>query len=93
LDYNYILNVLHDSVKYDIYGNFDIYKFLANEYVHVPESNMAYNTRDGEEVRYREMAADYYNLIKSSWNILDLVNRSHTYHYNLNLLNYSVQSR
>lgn len=95
LERGYIINILYDAIKYDIYGNFDLYKFLGNEKIAInpEESKVFYNTRVGEEVSYREIAADYYNLIKSSWNILDMVNRIPTYHQNINLLNYTLQQR
>lgn len=95
LEYDYVVNTLYDAVKYDIYANFDLYKFLADEKIAVnpDDSRVHYNSRIGEEVSYREMAADYYNLIKASWNILDMVNRIPTYHQNINLLNYTLHQR
>ena len=70
-----IVSILNDAVNADLYGNFDLYKFLNDEKVIVPQSSRTiYNTRQGDLVSYRELAATYYNLIKSSWNILDMVN-------------------
>ena len=86
-----IISILQDAVHTDLYGNFDLYKFLNDEKVTVPQSSRTiYNTRQGDLVSYRELAATYYNLIKSSWNILDLVNRIPHYKMNLDLLNYTL---
>lgn len=86
-------SILIDAVNADLYGNFDLYKFLNNEMVELPYSGEQYNTRQGDLVSYRELAATYYNLIKSSWNILDMVNRIPHYKMNLDLLNYTLQQR
>ena len=89
-----IVSILQDAVNTDLYGNFDLYKFLNDEKVIVPQSSRTiYNTRQGDLVSYRELAATYYNLIKSSWNILDMVNRIPHYKMNLDLLNYTLQQR
>lgn len=89
-----IVSILQDAVNTDLYGNFDLYKFLNDEKVIVPQSSRTiYNTRQGDLVSYRELTATYYNLIKSSWNILDLVNRIPHYKMNLDLLNYTLQQR
>lgn len=89
-----IVSILNDAVNADLYGNFDLYKFLNDEKVIVPQSSRTiYNTRQGDLVSYRELAATYYNLIKSSWNILDMVNRIPHYKINLDLLNYTLQQR
>lgn len=89
-----IVSILNDAVNADLYGNFDLYKFLNDEKVIVPQSSRTiYNTRQGDLVSYRELAATYYNLIKSSWNILDMVNRIPHYKMNLDLLNYTLQQR
>ena len=62
--------------------------------VKVPQSpSIQYKTRKGDLVSYRELAANYYNIIKSSWNILDIVNRIPHYSKNLDLLNYTLQQR
>lgn len=89
-----IVSILNDAVNADLYGNFDLYKFLNDEKIIVPQSSRTiYNTRQGDLVSYRELAATYYNLIKSSWNILDMVNRIPHYKMNLDLLNYTLQQR
>lgn len=89
-----IVSILNDAVNADLYGNFDLYKFLNDEKVIVSQSSRTiYNTRQGDLVSYRELAATYYNLIKSSWNILDMVNRIPHYKMNLDLLNYTLQQR
>lgn len=89
-----IVSILKDAVDTDLYGNFDLYKFLNDEKVVLPQSSRTiYNTRQGDLVSYRELAATYYNLIKSSWNILDMVNRIPHYKMNLDLLNYTLQQR
>jgi len=90
LDRNYILQVLRNSIKTEIYGNFDLYAFLENKKVKLLNDGIHMNSRSGENVNYRELAADYYNLIKASWNILDMVNRIPTYKQNINLLNYTL---
>ena len=89
-----IKNILIDAINADLYGNFDIYKYLNNDMVKVSQdSPIQYNTRQGDLVSYRELAADYYNLIKSSWNILDIMNRIPHYKVSLDLLNYTLQQR
>lgn len=89
-----IVSILEDAVRTDLYGNFDLYKFLNDEKVVLPQSSRTiYNTRQGDLVSYRELAATYYNLVKSSWNILDMVNRIPHYKMNLDLLNYTLQQR
>lgn len=89
-----IISILEDTINTDLYGNFDLYKFLNDEKVVLPQSSRTvYNTRQGDLVSYRELAATYYNLIKSSWNILDMVNRIPHYKMNLDLLNYTLQQR
>ena len=40
-----------------------------------------------EPISYRELAADYYNLIKGTWNIFDIMNRIPQYRSILNLYN------
>jgi hypothetical protein len=90
LDRNYILQVLRNSIETEVYGNFDLYAFLENKKVKLLNNNIHMNSRSGENVSYRELAADYYNLIKASWNILDMVNRIPTYKQNINLLNYTL---
>lgn len=87
-------HILQDAINTDLYGNFDLYKFLNDEKVELSQdSPIIYNTRQGDLVSYRELAATYYNLIKSSWNILDIVNRIPHYKMNLDLLNYTLQQR
>lgn len=95
LNTDYIFNVLQNSIETEIYGNFDLYKFLANERVYLEENGFNFNSRikGMNTVSYRELAADYYNLIKSSWNILDMVSRIPTYEKNIDLLNYTLQQR
>jgi hypothetical protein len=44
-------------------------------------------------VSYRELAGKYYNVIKATWNILDIVNSIPHYKLNLDLLNYTLQQR
>lgn len=89
-----ISSILTDVVNADLYGNFDLYKYLNDDRVEVSQnSRTVYNTRSGDLVSYRELAATYYNLIKSSWNILDIVNRIPHYKMNLDLLNYTLQQR
>lgn len=94
LSFAEIVSILEDAVNTDLYGNFDLYKFLNDEKVVLPQSSRTiYNTRQGDLVSYRELAATYYNLVKSSWNILDMVNRIPHYKMNLDLLNYTLQQR
>lgn len=92
LNKTYVVNVLKRSIENDIYGNFDLYKFLADERIDIKNGESFSSYHDGT-VSYRELAADYYNLIKASWNILDIVTRVPTYKTNLDLLNYTLQSR
>lgn len=89
-----VIAVLKDSIYADLFGNFDLYAYLRNDMVKVPQSpSIQYKTRKGDLVSYRELAANYYNIIKSSWNILDIVNRIPHYSKNLDLLNYTLQQR
>ena len=107
LDYQEIISILIDAIDVDLFGNFDIYKYLSNETVvlksHTRKDNSSTrypyykdNTGaliKGDSVPYREIAARYYNLIKSSWNILDIMRRIPHYEKNLDLLNYTLQNR
>lgn len=95
LSVDYILSVLYDSIKYDIFGNFNLLSFLGDEKIKIkPDDTLVhYNTRRGDSVSYRELAADYYNLIKANWNILDVVTRSPIYKLNLDLINYTLTVR
>lgn len=45
------------------------------------------------ENNYRQYASDYYNLIKSNWNILDIVNTIPHYSAILDLFNYTITTR
>jgi hypothetical protein len=73
-------------------GNFDLYKFLNNDKVYLPETNTYYSSRasDSDQVSYRELASKYFNLIKSNWNVLDIVTRIPHYSKILDLLNYTL---
>lgn len=107
LDYQEIVSILIDAIDIDLFGNFDIYKYLSNETVILKshtrkdDSSTRYpHYKDnsgtpikGDSVSYREIAARYYNLIKSSWNILDIMRRIPHYEKNLDLLNYTLQNR
>ena len=87
-----ILQVLEDASE--IIGNFDIYKFLSDVPVEVSkDSIMMYKSRKGDVVGYRELAAKYYNLIKASWNILDIMQKIPHYEKTLDLFNYTLQQR
>jgi len=108
LTYDEIVCILIDAVDANLFGNFDIYKYLSNENIQLQEHKYelsngetvsfrynGYKDKDGEilkgdTISYRELAARYYNLIKSSWNILDIVRRIRHYNMNLNLLNYTL---
>jgi hypothetical protein len=46
-----------------------------------------------DENNYRQHASDYYNLIKSNWNILDIMNSIPHYQAILDLFNYSITVR
>lgn len=107
LDYQEIISILIDAIDVDLFGNFDIYKYLSNETVALKSHTRKDNSSTrypyykdntgalikGDSVPYREIAARYYNLIKSSWNILDIMRRIPHYEKNLDLLNYTLQNR
>jgi hypothetical protein len=110
-----IVTILIDAIDADLFGNFDIYKYLSDENVVLKDHSYkvmdengqpvdvqvrysAYKDKDGNPLQsnlisYRELSSRYYNLIKSSWNILDIMRRIPHYEKNLDLLNYTLQQR
>lgn len=111
LSYDEIVSILIDVVEADMFGNFDLYKYLSDANVTLVDHSYAlkdqepvtvrysqYKDRDGNLLQgnlisYRELASRYYNLIKSNWNILDIMRRIPHYEKNLDLLNYTLQNR
>lgn len=92
-----ILPILLDAIETDLFGNFDLYKYLGDNEVTL--SNHEYGNTvirhygDKTKIGYRELAARYYNLLKCSWNILDIMRRIPHYKLNIDLLNYTLQAK
>lgn len=101
LTYEEIVSILLDAIDADLYGNFNVYEFLKDSQVVLQPRNSLnydyYKDQDGaissNIIGYRELAARYYNLIKGSWNILDIVRRIPHYKLNMDLFNYTLQAR
>ena len=92
-----ILPILLDAIEADLFGNFDLYKYLGDTEVKLTEHEFKNTTiryyGNSAKIGYRELAARYYNLIKSSWNILDIMRRIPHYKLNIDLLNYTLQAK
>lgn len=105
LSYDEVTHILIDAIDAEIYGNFDIYKYLNDDPVRLTTRDVTAEFIDGVNIpistyqaykgktTYREVAARYYNLIKSSWNVLDIMRKIPHYEKNLDLFNYTLQSR
>lgn len=77
---SYIYSIVSQSLKAGIYKNFSFYEYMINKPIQVTELDGT--TRDTD---YRTLATEYYNLIKDSINILDVINHSDQYRVYLEL--------
>ena len=77
---SYIYSIVSQSLKAGIYKNFSFYKYMINDPIQVQEL-------DGtpRNTNYRTLATEYYNLIKDSINVLDVINHSDQYRVYLEL--------
>lgn len=84
------------ATAFDIIGNFDVESWLydkqltATDIVNDQFMETAINPDnifgDKESISYRELVANYYNLIKGTWNIFDMMNRIPQYKAIIDLL-------
>lgn len=65
LDPQYISNTFTKARDAGIINNFNIETWLLDEYID-------YN---GDLIRYRDLVSDYYNIIKGTWNIFDMIEK------------------
>jgi hypothetical protein len=92
------VSILLDAIDADLYGNFNVYEFLKDSKITLEkrDEDLTYNNYKYEDkisntiIGYRELAARYYNLIKGSWNILDIIRRIPHYKLNMDLFNYTL---
>lgn len=94
---SYLYQVLEQATAFDIVGNFDVEKWLNNVLLTKEDINTETNfygskintnrVLEGKEsITYREVVANYYNVIKGTWNIFDIMNRVPQYNAILDLL-------
>ena len=91
-----IFPTLMQATAFDIIGNFDVESWLydkqltATDIVNDQFMETAINPDnifgDKESISYRELVANYYNLIKGTWNIFDMMNRIPQYKAIIDLL-------
>lgn len=84
------------ATAFDIIGNFNVEDWLydkqltADDIVYKQFLGTEINPEDilegRESISYRELVADYYNLIKGTWNIFDMMNRIPQYKAIIDLL-------
>ena len=84
------------ATAFDIIGNFNIEYWLydkqltaadiVNDQFMGTELNLEDIFKGRESISYRELVADYYNLIKGTWNIFDMMNRIPQYKAIIDLL-------
>lgn len=87
---------LEQATAFDIVGNFDVEKWLYNvtlteadkvaDNFYGENINMDRVLEGKESISYREVVANYYNVIKGTWNIFDMMNRIPQYNAILDLL-------
>ena len=77
---SYIYSIVSQSLKAGIYKNFSFYEYMINKPIQVTELDGTTRNTD-----YRTLATEYYNLIKDSINILDVINHSDQYRVYLEL--------
>lgn len=71
LDPTYIEESFSTAQDAGIINNFNIETWLMDDYTALP---------DGRVLRYRDIVSDYYNIIKGTWNIFDMIEKIP--HYN-----------
>lgn len=91
-----IFPTLMQATAFDIIGNFNIESWLydkqltAADIVNDQFMETAINPEDifrgRESISYRELIANYYNIIKGTWNIFDMMNRIPQYKAIIDLL-------
>ena len=91
-----IIPTLMQATAFDIIGNFNIEYWLydkqltaadiVNDQFMGTELNLEDIFKGRESISYRELVADYYNLIKGTWNIFDMMNRIPQYKAIIDLL-------
>lgn len=77
---NYIYSIVSQSLQAGIYKNFSFYEYMKNTPIQVQELDGTIRNTD-----YRTLATEYYNLIKDSINVLDVINHSDQYRIYLEL--------
>lgn len=77
---NYIYGIVAQSIQSGIYKNFSFYEYMKNTPIRVQELDGTIRNTD-----YRTLATEYYNLIKDSINVLDVINHSDQYSVYLEL--------
>lgn len=77
---SYIYSIVSQSLKAGIYKNFSFYEYMINAPIQVQELDGTPRNTD-----YRTLATEYYNLIKDSINVLDVINHSDQYRVYLEL--------
>lgn len=87
---------LMQATAFDIIGNFDVESWLYDKQLTaadiVNDQFMETSIKpedifgDRESISYRELIANYYNLIKGTWNIFDMMNRIPQYKAIIDLL-------
>lgn len=77
---NYIYSIVSQSLQAGIYKNFSFYEYMKNTPIQVQELDGTIRNTD-----YRTLATEYYNLIKDSINVLDVINHSDQYRVYLEL--------
>lgn len=77
---SYIYSIVSQSLQAGIYKNFSFYEYMKNTPIQVYELDGTIRNTD-----YRTLATEYYNLIKDSINVLDVINHSDQYRVYLEL--------
>lgn len=77
---SYIYSIVSQSLQAEIYKNFSFYEYMKNTPIQVYELDGTIRNTD-----YRTLATEYYNLIKDSINVLDVINHSDQYRVYLEL--------
>lgn len=77
---SYIYSIVSQSLQAGIYKNFSFYEYMINAPIQVQELDGTTRNTD-----YRTLATEYYNLIKDSINVLDVINHSDQYRVYLEL--------
>lgn len=93
---DYMFTTLERATAFDIIGNFDVEKWLYD--IKLTKDDIINNTFYGvtidinkvmqgqDSISYRELVSDYYNTIKGTWNIFDMMDKIPQYKEIINLL-------